>query len=59
KAWGSNVNGMVALGKLIADKLGLELIQYVDFSNSLHIYGSDFEEVTKIFQIMEKRGIKI
>ncbi|MBD3228837.1 MAG: hypothetical protein GF329_11680 [Candidatus Lokiarchaeota archaeon] len=59
KAWGSNVVGLVELGSLIADKLGLELLQYVDFSNSLHIYSSDFSEVEKIFEVMEKRGMKI
>lgn len=59
KAFGSNVYAMVELGKMIGDELGLKLIQYVDFSNSLHIYGSDFEEVQKIFKIMEKRGMEV
>ena len=56
KAWGSNVVGMVALGKLIASELKLKLIQYVDFSNSLHIYGSDFDQVESIFHILQKRN---
>ncbi len=59
KAFGSNILGMVELGKIVADRLGLELIQYVDFSNSLHIYASDFEEVEKVFEIMKKRGMEI
>jgi len=59
KAFSSNTQAMVELGKMIADRLNLKLVQYVDFSNSLHIYASDFEEVQKIFTIMEKRGMKI
>ncbi|MHA1270050.1 MAG: thymidylate synthase [Candidatus Helarchaeota archaeon] len=59
KAWNANANAMVELGKQIAKRLDLELIQYVDFSNSLHIYNSDFEEVESIFNILKKRGIKI
>ncbi|MHA1378648.1 MAG: thymidylate synthase [Candidatus Helarchaeota archaeon] len=57
KAWGSNVYAMVELGKMIADKLGLKLIQYADLSNSLHIYESDFKDVEAVFKTLEKRGI--
>lgn len=59
KAWGSNVYAMVELGKMIADRLGLELIQYVDLSNSLHIYESDFKDVEAVFITMQKRGIDV
>ena len=59
KAFGSNIIGIVELGKMIAERLDLQLIQYVDFSNSLHIYSSDFDEVSKIFEVMRKRGMKI
>ena len=56
KAWGSNAVVMVSLGELIANELGLKLVQYVDFSNSLHIYGSDFDQVNNIFYILRKRN---
>lgn len=39
KAWGANVNGMIVWAKYIADNVGVELDAYIDFSNSLHIYG--------------------
>lgn len=63
KAWGSNVYAMVELGNWVANQLSerlnteITLTQYVDFSNSLHIYGSDFKEVEKIFEVLKKRGI--
>ena len=62
KAWGSNVFAMVEIGKWVAEeltkKLGtkIDLIQYVDSSNSLHIYGSDFQDVEKVFTVLKKRG---
>jgi len=48
KAWEANVNAMIRIQKYVADKLGLEIGEYIDFSNSLHIYGRDIEEVKKI-----------
>ena len=57
--FGSNVYAMIELGKMIAKRLGLKLIQYVDLSNSLHIYESDFKDVEAVFKTLEKRGIKI
>ncbi|MHA1757822.1 MAG: thymidylate synthase [Promethearchaeota archaeon] len=62
KAWGSNVYAMVEIGKWIASELTeklktkIDLIQYVDISNSLHIYGSDFQDVEKVFTVLKKRG---
>ena len=50
---------MVELGKMIAGRLDLTLIQYVDLSNSLHIYESDFKDVEGVFKTLEKRGLKI
>jgi len=65
KAWGSNVFAMVEMGKWVAaelsKKIGTEIIlsQYVDFSNSLHIYGSDFKDVQDVFTVLKKRGMMI
>jgi thymidylate synthase (methanogen type) len=59
KAFGSNIVGIVELGKEIAKRLDLELVQYVDFSNSLHIYASDFKEIENTFEVIKKRGMKI
>ncbi|NHI91018.1 MAG: hypothetical protein EAX96_00860 [Candidatus Lokiarchaeota archaeon] len=62
KAWGSNCAGLVEVGKWVASELTrrmktqIDLIQYVDFSNSLHIYGSDFPEIERTFTILKKRG---
>ena len=50
---------MVELGKMIAERLELSLIQYTDLSNSLHIYESDFKDVEGVFKTLKKRGIKI
>ena len=55
KAWGSNVVGMTEFGKWIAERAGLELIQYVDCSNSLHIYASDYDQIERHFEIIGKR----
>lgn len=55
KAWTSNCIGMIELGKLIANRLNLQLKQYTDFSNSLHIYGSDYRDVENVFEIIKKR----
>ncbi|TFG19499.1 MAG: hypothetical protein EU530_05955 [Promethearchaeota archaeon] len=48
KAWEANVNAMIRIQKYVADQLGLEIGEYIDFSNSLHIYGRDIKDVTKL-----------
>ncbi len=48
KAWEPNVNGMIRIQKSIADKLGIKVGEYIDFSNSLHIYGKDIEEAKEL-----------
>lgn len=57
RAWGANVNGMVAWAKIIADALNVELDCYIDFSNSLHIYGKKklVIEVTDFIDRLMKR----
>ncbi len=56
KAWGANVLGFTEFAKWLADRLDLELVQYVDFSNSLHIYKSDYDQVARHFETIEKRS---
>ncbi|MFX0033266.1 MAG: thymidylate synthase [Candidatus Hodarchaeota archaeon] len=58
RAWEANVNGMIRIQKLVADELGVELGHYLDFSNSLHIYGNTISEVTDMFNRMRNRGEK-
>ncbi|MHA1110601.1 MAG: thymidylate synthase [Promethearchaeota archaeon] len=50
KAWEANVNAMIRIQKYVADQLGLEVGEYIDFSNSLHIYGRDIKDVTKLLE---------
>ncbi|MFX1499093.1 MAG: thymidylate synthase [Promethearchaeota archaeon] len=58
RAWEANVNGMVRIQKLVADELGVEIGHYLDFSNSLHIYGNSILEVKDMFKRMTNRGEK-
>lgn len=55
RAWEANVNGMLYIQKTIADKLDRELGSYVDFSNSLHIYGSTFRDLLDMLERMRER----
>ena len=56
KAWPSNVLGFTEFAKWLADRLNLKFVQYVDFSNSLHIYKSDYDQVSRHFEIIKKRS---
>jgi len=56
RAWEANVNGMIHIQKNIADQLGVEVGHYVDFSNSLHIYGSTFSEVKDMLERMNNKN---
>ena len=56
RAWEANVNGMIRIQKSIADKLGVEMGHYLDFSNSLHIYGSTIAEVKDMLNRMKVKG---
>ena len=56
RAWEANVNGMIRIQKYVADQLGLEMGHYLDFSNSLHIYGNTISEVKDMFTRMKNRG---
>jgi thymidylate synthase (methanogen type) len=56
RAWEANVNGMVRLQKMVADELNVEMGSYLDFSNSLHIYGNTIAEVEDLLNRMDKKG---
>ncbi len=50
KAWEANVNAMIRIQKQVADRIGIDVGEYVEFINSLHIYGRDIQEVTKLLK---------
>ena len=56
RAWEANVNGMIRIQKYVADQLGVELGHYLDFSNSLHIYGNTILEVKDMLSRMKNKG---
>ncbi|TXT56290.1 MAG: putative thymidylate synthase [Promethearchaeota archaeon] len=56
RAWEANVNGMVRIQKRVAEELNVEMGHYVDFSNSLHIYGNSIPEVNDMLKRMKNKG---
>ncbi|TKJ20251.1 MAG: hypothetical protein CEE43_12960 [Promethearchaeota archaeon Loki_b32] len=56
RAWEANVNGMIKIQKYVADQLNVSIGHYLDFSNSLHIYGNTISEVKDILNRMKTRG---
>jgi thymidylate synthase len=58
KAWSSNVYAMIELGNVVAEKINAELVQYIDISDSLHIYGKDFPDIERIFETIKVREQK-
>ncbi len=56
RAWEANVNGMIRIQKSVADELGVEMGHYLDFSNSLHIYGNTISEVKDVLNRMKNKG---
>jgi len=56
RAWEANVNGMIRIQKYVAEQLGVEIGHYLDFSNSLHIYGNTISEVKDMFERMKNKG---
>ncbi len=56
RAWEANVNGMIRIQKYVADQLGVDIGQYLDFSNSLHIYGNTISEVKDMLNRMKNKG---
>ena len=56
RAWEANVNGMVRIQKMVADKLNVRMGHYLDFSNSLHIYGNTISEIKDILTRMRNKN---
>ncbi len=56
RAWEANVNGMIRIQKYVADQLGVDIGHYLDFSNSLHIYGNTLSEVKDMLNRMKNKG---
>jgi thymidylate synthase len=56
RAWEANVNGMIRIQKYVADQLNVEMGHYLDFSNSLHIYGNTIAEVEDMLKRMKNKG---
>ena len=56
RAWEANVNGMIRIQKFVADQLGVDIGHYLDFSNSLHIYGNTISEVKDMISRMKNKG---
>lgn len=59
KAWQSNVNGIIRIQKNIAEDLGVEIGNYIEFNNSLHIYGKDMKKLDDMFlRMLNKDELK-
>jgi thymidylate synthase (methanogen type) len=58
RAWEANVNGMIRIQKSVAEQLGVEMGHYLDFSNSLHIYGNTISEVKDMLNRMKNKREK-
>ena len=56
RAWEANVNGMIRIQKYVAEALNVEIGHYLDFSNSLHIYGNTILEVKDMLKRMITRN---
>lgn len=56
RAWEANVNGMIRIQKYVADELGVEMGHYLDFSNSLHIYGNTINELRDMLGRLKGRS---
>jgi thymidylate synthase (methanogen type) len=55
RAWEANVNGMIRIQKYVADQLNVDVGHYLDFSNSLHIYGNTIDEVKDMLKRMKNK----
>ncbi|MGQ4874208.1 MAG: thymidylate synthase [Promethearchaeia archaeon] len=53
KAWEPNVNGMIRIQESVAKELEVEIGEYLDFSNSLHIYGKDIKEAKELLNSIQ------
>ncbi|MCD6444111.1 hypothetical protein J7L70_03795 [Candidatus Bathyarchaeota archaeon] len=51
-----NMLALTKLQKLVAEKLGVDVGAYVDFSNSAHIYEKSYQDVERFLKVCERRG---
>ncbi len=58
KAFGPNLVAITEFASFIADCLNLQFTQLTDFSNSLHIYRSDYADIERFFKTWEKRRLR-
>ncbi|MBS7607362.1 MAG: thymidylate synthase [Candidatus Bathyarchaeia archaeon] len=58
RAMHMNMLAMTELQKRIADKLGVEVGAYLDFSNSAHIYEKIYGDVERFINVLERRRIE-
>jgi len=55
RTWEANVNGMIRIQKYVGDQVGVDIGHYLDFSNSLHIYGNTITELKDMLYRMKNR----
>jgi len=52
-AWSANMNGMIAIGKKIADATNSKLNEIFDFCDSIHVYGKQKKLYKEIVPLLE------
>lgn len=57
RAMHMNMLAMTDLQKRIAERIGVDVGPYVDFSNSAHIYEKSYPEVEHFIKVLEKRSL--
>ncbi len=57
RAMHMNMLAMTELQKKIADRLGVEVGPYLDFSNSAHIYEKSYGEVERFISVLKKKKL--
>ncbi|MEM2342180.1 MAG: thymidylate synthase [Candidatus Bathyarchaeia archaeon] len=57
RAMHMNMLAMTELQKRIAERLGVEVGAYLDFSNSAHIYEKIYSDVKQFINVLEKRRL--
>ena len=58
RAMGANMYAMVELQKMVAEKLGKRIGNYIDKSSDLHIYEKSWEEVERFLKTLKRRRIE-
>ncbi len=57
-AWEANINGMLLIAKRIADALKVEVGDYTDFCDSLHVYGRRKLVFKEVIPLIERIRVK-